>query len=101
MERSFRNAIVFGVILSWAVFPLVCVLLAATVSAVCGCSLNEGSPTPCVLFGTDVGKPLYILGVMGWLSIVTLPTGGIALLAYLAFLLIERSVIAKRRGPAG
>lgn len=101
MERSFRNAIVFGVILSWSVFPLVCVLLAATVSAVCGCSLNEGAPTPCVLFGTDIGKPLYILGVMGWLSIVTLPTGGIALLAYLAFLLIERSVIAKRRGPAG
>jgi hypothetical protein len=100
MERSFRNAIVFGVILSWTVFPLVCVLLAATVAAVCGCSINEGSPDPCVIFGTDIGKPLYILGVMGWLSIVTLPTGGIALLVYLTFLLIERSVTAKRRGPA-
>ena len=100
MERSSRNAIVFGVILSWAVFPLVCVLLAATVSAVCGCSINEGSPTPCLVFGTDIGKPLYILGVMGWLSIVTLPTGAVALLMYLAFLMIERSVAAKRRGPA-
>jgi hypothetical protein len=36
---------------------------------------------------------------MGWLSIVTLPTGAIALLVYLAFLMIERSVAAKRRGP--
>ena len=99
MERSSRNAIVFGVILSWAVFPLLCVLLAATVSAVCGCSINEGSPTPCLVFGTDIGKPLYILGVMGWLSIVTLPTGAIALLVYLAFLMIERSVAAKRHRP--
>ena len=101
MERSSRNAIVFGAILSWMIFPLICVLLAATVSAICGCSINEGSPTQCLLFGTDIGKPLHILGVMGWLSIVTLPTGGIALLAYLAFLMIERSVAAKRRGPAG
>jgi hypothetical protein len=100
MERSSRNAIVFGVILSWAVFPLVCVILAAIVSALCGCSINEGSPTPCFVFGTDIGKPLYILGVMGWLSIVTLPTGGIALLVYLTFLMIERSLAAKRRGPA-
>jgi hypothetical protein len=99
MERSTRNAIVFGVILSWAVFPLLCVLLAATVSAVCGCSINEGSPTPCLVFGTDIGKPLYILGVMGWLSIVTLPTGAVALLMYLAFLMIERAVAAKRHGP--
>jgi hypothetical protein len=100
MERSSRNAIVFGVILSWAVFPLICVLVAATVSAVCGCSINEGSPSPCFVFGTDIGKPLYILGVMGWLSVVTLPTGAIALLIYLAFLMIERSLTAKRGGPA-
>ena len=100
MERSFRNAIVFGVILSWTIFPLVCVLLAAIVSAICGCSIYEGSPTPCLVFGTDIGKPLYILGVMGWLSIVTLPSGAVALLMYLAFLMIERSVAAKRRGPA-
>ena len=100
MERSSRNAIAFGVILSWTVFPLVCVLLAATVAAVCGCSISEGSPTSCLVFGTDIGKPLYILGVMGWLSIVTLPTGAIALVVYLTFLLIERSLATKRGGPA-
>jgi hypothetical protein len=100
MERSSRNAIVFGIILSWTVFPLICVLIAATVSAVCGCSINEGSPTPCFVFGIDIGKTLYILGVMGWLSIVTLPSGAIALLIYLAFLMIERSIARGRRGPA-
>jgi hypothetical protein len=100
MERSSRNAIVFGIILSWSVFPLICVLIAATVSAVCGCPINEGSPTPCFVFGTDIGKALYILGVMGWLSIVTLPSGAIALLIYLAFLMIERSIARDRHGPA-
>lgn len=99
MERSPRNAIVFGAILSWTIFPLLGVLFAAIVSAVCGCSINEGSATPCFVFGFDIGKPLYILGVMGWLSIVTLPTGALALLIYLAFLMIERSVARKRHGP--
>lgn len=100
MERSSRNAIVFGVILSWTLFPLICVLVAATISALCGGSINEGLPTPCFVFGTDIGKPLFILGVMGWLSIVTLPTGAIGFLIYFAFLMIERTVAAKRRGPA-
>ena len=99
MERSPRNAIVFGAILSWTIFPLLGVLFAAIVSAVCGCSINEGSPTPCFVFGIDIGRPLYILGVMGWLSIVTLPTGALALLICLAFLMIERSVARKRHGP--
>ncbi len=99
MDKFLRNAIVFGIIVSWTVFPIACVVLVAIVSAVCGCSVNEGSPTPCILFGTDIGRMLYTLGVMGWLSIVTLPTGAIAFLVYLAFLLIERS-IARSRGPS-
>jgi hypothetical protein len=95
-----RNAIVFGIIVSWTVFPIACVLLVAIVSGVCGCSVNEGSPTPCIVFGTDIGRMLYTLGVMGWLSIVTLPTGAIAFLAYLAFLLIERSIARSRQSRA-
>ena len=100
MDRSSRNAIVFGIILSWAVFPVVCVLLATIVSAACGCSINEGSPTSCLLFGHEIGRILYTLGVMGWLSIVTLPTGAIALLIYVAFLMIERSIARNRQGSA-
>ena len=99
MDRSRRNAIVYGIIVSWMVFPIACVLIAAVVSAICGCSINVGSPPPCIVFGTDIGRILYTLGVMGWLGIVTLPTGGIALLAYLAFSMIERS-IARNRQPS-
>ncbi|HEU4679729.1 MAG TPA: hypothetical protein VFS35_09435, partial [Terrimicrobiaceae bacterium] len=56
---------------------------------------------PCIVFGTDIGRMLYTLGVMGWLSIVTVPTGVIAFLAYLAFLLIERSIARSRQSRAG
>jgi hypothetical protein len=101
MDKFRRNAIVFGIIVSWAIFPVAGVLLTAIVSAICGCSINDGSPTPCLVFGTDIGRILYTLGVMGWLSIVTLPTGGIAFLAYLAFLMIERFVTQNRRPPPG
>jgi hypothetical protein len=101
MDKFRRNAIVFGILVSWAIFPVACVLHAAIVSAICGCTINEGSPTPCIVFGTDIGRILYTLGVMGWLSIVTLPTGGIAFLAYLAFLMIERFVTQNRRPPPG
>ena len=47
--------------------------------------MNEVRPTPCVVFGVDIGKPLYTLGVMGWLGIVTLPSGGIALVTLHGF----------------
>ena len=46
-----------------------------------------------------IGKTLYTLRVMGWLSIVTLPTGAIAWLAYFAYCLIERSIVRNRRPP--
>jgi hypothetical protein len=101
IDKFRRNAIVFGIIVSWAIFPVACVLLAAILSAICGCSINEGSPTPCTLFGTDIGRILYTLGIMGWLSLVTLPTGGIAFLAYLALLIIEGLVTQNRRPPPG
>src|SRR4249919_2196756 len=55
MDRSRRNAIVYGIIVSWMGFPIVCVLIAAVVSAVCGCSITESSSTPWIFFGTDIG----------------------------------------------
>ena len=70
---------------SWTIFPVVCVLIVFAVAPMFGCEVNEGSPTPCLVFGVDIGKILYTLGVMGWLGVVTLPTGGLALVAYTLF----------------
>ena len=99
MDPRLRNAIVYGIFVSWTVFLIVCVLIVGAVSAICGCTVNESSPTPCVVFGVDIGKPLYTLGVMGWLGIVTLPSGGIALALYTVFVVAE-SMIARRKRRA-
>ena len=97
MERGRINAIVYGIIVSWAAFPLVSVLIATAVSAICGCTINEGSPMPCVIFGVDMGKVLYTLGVMGWLAIITLPTGGIAFVLYTIFVVTQSRLSGRKQ----
>jgi hypothetical protein len=41
--------------------------------------------------GKDYGHMLYTLGVMGWLMLVTLPGGALALGLWLVVLLLHRS----------
>jgi hypothetical protein len=96
MQRGQINAIVYGVIVSWTAFPIVGLLIAMAVSVICGCTVNEGSPIPCIVFGVDIGKALYTLTAMGWLAIVTLPTGGIAFALYTIFV-VAQSRISRRR----
>jgi hypothetical protein len=98
MEPRLRNTIVYGIIVSWMVFPVVCVLIATAISAIFGCTVTESSPEPCIVFGIDMGRMLHILAVMGWLGIITLPSGGIALALYTAFVMME-SRIARRKNP--
>lgn len=43
------------------------------VASVLGCSVHEGFPQPCMLWGRDIGGLLYSSFVMGWLMIVLLP----------------------------
>ena len=83
MDPRLRNVLVYGVIASWSLFPLV----------------NESSPTPCVVLGVDIGKALYTLGVMGWLGFVTVPSGGIAFVLYTIFVVVE-SLISRRKRPS-
>src|SRR5262245_40101328 len=77
MDKSLRNAIIVGIIVSWTVFfPILFVLMVALISTMCGCSVNEGFSDACIVFATDIGRMLYALGEMGWLSIVTPADGG-------------------------
>ena len=99
MERRLINPIVYGVIVSWTAFPLVCALIATLVAAICGCTLNETAAAPCVVFGVDLGKTLYTLGVMGWLGVVTLPTGGAALVLYTIFVVAQRRISQRGKQP--
>ena len=97
MERRLLDPIVYGVIVSWTVFPIVCALIATVVSALCGCTVNEAASTPCVVFGVDIGNALHTLGVMGWLGVVTLPTGGAAFALYTILILAQRRISQRRK----
>jgi hypothetical protein len=97
MDRRLVNSIVYGVIVSWTAFPIFCALIPMVVSAICGCTVNEAASAPCVVFGVDIGKPLYTLGVMGWLGVVTLPTGGVAFALYTIFVVAQRRIAQRRK----
>jgi hypothetical protein len=51
-----------------------------------GCRLNEGSPSPCIVGGSDLGNTLYSMGLMFWFGMITLPLGALGLLLSLAWL---------------
>lgn len=40
-----------------------------------GCALDKGSVHPCPALGMDLGGALYTLGMMGWIMLITVPSG--------------------------
>jgi len=44
-----------------------------------GRQLDEGSPNSCPLIGIELGEILYSMVALGWLALVTLPLGAVAL----------------------
>lgn len=76
--------------------PVGSVLIAGTVANTFGCKVDEGSVHPCLIGGKDYGQLLYTLGVLGWLMLVTLPIGLLALLVWSAILLIHYRTWRKR-----
>jgi hypothetical protein len=84
-----------GIIVLWVSWPMISVFVAAVIASAWGCPLDEGGAHPCVVLGLDIGGLLYSMGVMGWLFIVTLPTGLIALVVLLVAVMI--GALVKRR----
>ncbi|GAB4064360.1 hypothetical protein GCM10028812_02710 [Ancylobacter sonchi] len=87
-------------IVTLALAPLACALLAGLVADLAGCALDEGSVHPCLIGGRDVGELLYTMGVLGWLTLATLPAGGLLLLVWGAVALLHlgwRGIRATRR----
>ena len=63
------------VVILYTIAPILSVLLASLLAALLGCgNVNEGSAPDCALGGL-----IYTLFVAGWLGLVTIPTGLIAL----------------------
>jgi hypothetical protein len=88
--------IVLGFIILVALAPIGSVVACGVIVNAHGCKVDEGSVHPCVINGKDYGQLLYTLGVLGWLMLVTLPAGAIALALWLVVLLLHRSAWRKR-----
>ena len=70
-------------ILLFAALPMIGALTAGGLAGALGCALDEGSVHPCPFLGMDLGKTLYAFGVLGWLSLATIPAGALLLLIWL------------------
>jgi len=68
----------FLLVAVFAFAPVLCVGVAALVAWQGQCQLDDAQVYPCQLLGVEVGETIAALGFMGWLSLVTLPTGAIA-----------------------
>ena len=78
------------VIFAFAFAPIGSVMLCGAIANAYGCKVDEGSVRPCIINGQDHGHLLYTLGVLGWLMLVTLPAGAVALMIWLIVLLLHR-----------
>ena len=80
-----RNFALFVFILLYTIAPILSVLLSSAIASTLGCELNEGDVHPCNCFGMNIGGLLTTMFVSGWLALVTLPTGLIAMIAFPIF----------------
>lgn len=85
---------VYLIIILFSIFPLVSAGVAAWIAKSHGCILNEGTPHPCMISGSDRGELLYSMGVMGWLAFIAFPVG------FLAFIVFTIVVVVKRKKKA-
>jgi hypothetical protein len=77
------------------------VVACSTIANAHGCKVDEGSVHPCIINGKDYGQLLYTLGVMGWLMLVTLPGGALALIIWLIVLVLHRARWRKKQAQSG
>lgn len=85
--RPYAASLVLILVLALA--PIASVLLASLLGRLNGCRLDEANAYPCIILGADWGDVLAGMFVLGWLMLATLPLGAMALLVWLAILLIH------------
>lgn len=89
--RSRTIAIGYSVIAAWTLWPVCVALLTGAVGFVCfGVVLDESNPKPCLVLGCDVGGLLYAMGMMGWFSLLTFPTGFIGLVVFTIVVVLQK-----------
>jgi hypothetical protein len=88
--------IAFVLIVLVALAPVGSVVACGLIANAHGCRVDEGSVHPCIIDGHDYGQLLYTLGVLGWLMLVTLPGGALALVTWLIVLILHHASWRRR-----
>ena len=90
----------FSYIILWIVvvvcsLPVLGVIWSSWFADKHGCTLNEANYNPCIVNGTDWGHTLGAAFISGWLALITIPVGLVALFVILAMAIT--TAIRKRR----
>jgi len=88
--------VVLFLILVVTLSPVASVVTAGWIANTHGCRVDEGSAHACMIGGKDYGDLLYTMAVLGWLMIVTIPGGALALMLWLIVLSLHRARWRKR-----
>ncbi len=73
---------IFGI----GIGPLMVALTAGSIAEANGCELHEGFVNSCVVNGWDIGESLYTMGVLGWMTLATLPLALVLAIIFTAIL---------------
>ncbi len=82
--------LLFGVIVMFALAPILSALFSGLLAEVNGCTLTEHDMHPCVVGDMEFGGIISFFFVLGLFALATLPLGGGALIVWLATLIIHR-----------
>jgi hypothetical protein len=80
-DRQLGKVTTYLLLVLFAVSPILCAMLAGLIAKLCGSQLDEGGVHPCIVCGVDIGGLLYKMGVLGWLSLFTVPIGFLCIVA--------------------
>ena len=80
--------------------PILVALTAGLVAVALGCQPDEGNIHACPPLGIDLGGVLYVFGVFGWFTHMTIPFGGIGFLVWLGFAVVLLVRRLRRSEPA-
>lgn len=85
---------ILAILAGISLLPLLGILLTALVAGIAGCEVNEGGPTPCVVFGSDIGDMLSGMLTLGWFGLLTIP---FLMVLVAVWSLVEAYVWGRRR----
>jgi len=92
-----RYWIAFAIIFVFAISPFVPVYIASEIANANHCAVDENAIHECRIDGKDWGETLHVMGVLGWLFLVTMPLGGIAFFGWVAILIAHRLSFGSRQ----